>query len=153
MSETNWSPLTMTGFEAVNLDPVEFRILWEGGSDSTELPTWSQQSYTVDNHLPGSDITETDSLGMGPYQRSFRVMCADKYEFYKLRLAQQATGQLRVPAAMNDLVDLDVVEEMFDDDLYATIQNVYFESLTDTRIAVDGPCYGTATFKKDPNDG
>lgn len=148
MSETTWSPLTMTGFEN-----AEFRILWEGGSDATELPGWSQQSYSIDNHIPGSNITETDAMGLGPYVRSFRVMCADKYAFHALRILQQVEGRLRVPAAMNDLVDDDVTEELFDGDVYATIQNVYFESLTETRIAVDGPCYGLATFKKDPNDG
>lgn len=149
MTSTIWtSGESMSGFE-----DAEFRILWETGSDSTELPAWSRQSYVVTNHIPGSDITETDALGSGEWVRSYRAEVEDKYMLATLRGLQQSVGRLRVPAAMNDLVDADVVEEMIAGDLYARIDNVFLKSVTDERISVNGTCSAMLTFTKEPADG
>jgi hypothetical protein len=145
---TTWSNASMTGFEG-----TEFRILWDGGDDSTNMPGWSQQSYVVENHIAGSNTTEIDAMGLGPFRRSFRLMTQDKFRMAALRLLQQTSGRLRIPAAMSDLVDADVIEELFAGILYATIDNVLLESLSEFQINVNGECYAVAVFVKEPADG
>ncbi len=139
---------SLTGF-----DGIPFRILWDGG-DAATMPAWERESIVVTNHIPGSNATEIDLMGLGDWQRSFTVECADKYDFWNLRNKLQTEGVLTVPAAMNDLVDTDVQEvQAGTTQLFALISNVLFVSLTNQFIQVNGVCFGTATFRKETVDG
>lgn len=139
------------GESLTNFDGVPFRILWDG--EATAMATWSRASIVVENHIPGGNVTEVDMMGFGPWKRAFKLECEDRYVFNQLRALQQTEGTLRVPAAMNDLFDADVSEEMVGtSELYAKIENVLFVRLTDEVIQTDGVCIGTAEFWKDEAD-
>lgn len=124
--------------------PVEFSILWDG--DLADMPGWRLASHAASEHIPGSPHTDTFLMGTGVLVRQFSILCPTKTHYWNLLQMVQHTGELLVPAAMNELP---FPEELWFGSLMCRIPAVTLMDMGDVRVWNDGAVRAAPTFQRD----
>ena len=135
---TVWTREHHTGFGDVN-----FGILWDM-NDPYGMPGWSQDSFSVTHHVPGSDTNITQLLGNGALAITYRCFFENTTEFEAFMALRQTTGTLTVYAAMCELA---VTEVVVFGEVYKQIPDVILMGVGDISKRVDGCVECTAGFQ------
>lgn len=93
---------SMTGF-----NEIPFRILRLGqGADI--INDFERESQYVNRHIPGSNTTVTQLLGLGVPGVAWRIECPTIDDCADLEAAQQTTATLRIPHGLTTVAHTEV---------------------------------------------
>lgn len=125
----------------VGFDGAKFGILAEDGS--TSYPDWEYEAIASVRHVPGSNRTVRQSMGVSAATVTYNVWCDSRAEYAALRAKLNVTGVLRIIANMQSIQG---VEKMIQNVKYEDISNVILTQLSGATYEPNGPVQARATF-------
>ena len=120
-----------------------FRVMANGNGPGI-INDWVRASYVSSRHVPGSDTTETFTLGRAAPMVTYRIEAPSFAEFQALDALVQTTATLRIP---NGVTMATHTESVYYGDVYDEMASVLLTDLANIEIRRDGTVRADATFQ------
>lgn len=129
---------SMSGF-----GDVAFRVMANGNGPGI-VNDWVRASYVTTRHVPGSNATETFTMGRDAPQVTYRIEAPSFEEYQALDALVQTTATLRIPHGVTLATHTEVV---YYGDVYDEMASVLLVDLANIEIRRDGTVRADATFQ------